>query len=319
MKSKRWVLILVLSPVLCMSATPTLQAKDTQGRATREVESWSNAIARANDDVKALRSRIFVELPKIMEQETQKVHGALDVFRKDRNTASRKKLQQSTVDALLRLVEATEPIVNQRDDLELRLTEIEAKALERAAGYRADAEKFDHALPARESELARHRAESSKLKEQFMAKPNNRELQRALRKRYHEERRKNLDIKSAQLRSRQKVLAAQRLHRKVVELQALHDAVSDVFATLEFVQTHCRDNAKFLLEMVRLEDEISAFGDRAELGELVAKVGDLTRQSDALNAGLDLAIEELLAPDPEGPGGPLELPASGFQRWLDER
>jgi len=289
-----------------------------QGQATTEVENWKSEIAASNRRIRAVQDQIL-SLKTAFRAETIHLRAARAKYRED-PAANRRYLQGETAASLTEIANQTADVLAQREVVLLGALDIERKAQERAASYRAEGEQLDRTLPDRQIQLAMLRAENDKLKDAFAQSPADRDLERKLRAVYREETRQKRDIEFDLRRTRLLSAAATKLDGAAAKVGRLYDGLEGAFDSVEAVHADCRKNAALLVELMEMEDTIDAFTGGGDMGSLLAEVGAITDMTNELNGAIADTMDALMEPSPDDAlGGPLPPVDSGFDRWLNDR
>ena len=114
--------------------------------------------------------------------------------------------------------------------------------------------------------------------------------------------------------------ASNKLEQAADKIQDLADGLDATLENIELVRLDCQNNAQLLSELKNIEDEIDALTGGAEVGTLLAQVGEMTDITEELTQTIGVAMEAFLEPESEvNAGGPRRIPDSGFDRWLNSR
>ena len=299
--------------ILSLVANP-IMAQESQGEATTEVEQWKTRIEANSQRVENV-SEDILSLRTVFGEETVRLGKALGRFRNDPNN-NRRPLQEETAGSLLRIVDETDGILDQREDVLIGGMEVERYVRDRAAHYRSEGERLDESLPSRQSRLAQMTADSDALKREFADSPNDRAMKRQLWRMYRDERRLTLEIQRDQRQLRLMAAAADRMDNVADGIIQLTDALEITFDNIELAQIECRNNAELLSIAMHVEGEVETFTGGVELGVLLTEAEAIGTISNELMHSINEAMDVLLAPEPTGVGGPTPPIDTDFDRWL---
>jgi len=318
MKNLRHLMLYVL--LFGQVCPPGLALADEapQGQATTEVENWKSEISANNQRIRAVQDQIL-GLKTVFRAETIHLRAARAKYRED-PVANRRYLQGETAASLTEIANQTADVLAQREIVLLGAVEIERKAQERAASYRAEGEQLDRTLPDRQTRLAMLQAENDKLKDAFAQSPSDRDMERKLRAAYREETRQRRDIEFDLRRTRLLTAAATKLDGAAGKVARLYDGLEGAFDSVEAVHADCRKNAALLVELMEMEETIDAFTGGGDMGSLLAEVGAITNMTNELSGAIADTMDALMESNPDDAlGGPLPSVDSGFDRWLNDR
>lgn len=307
------ILLVLHSQSLAQAPTPV-----SQGQATNEIDQWTAQIRDNRQQIETVQKKVSGLAP-VLRKGSDRMAVGLDKAKKD-PTGQRGGLMDSTIEVLDDVSQAVAGIVAEKESTLIQATQVEELARAQSGEFRAEAEKVDQTIPARESELATMRAEANAKKDQFLKNPTNRDLKRELRRYWDNQRDLEADIEADKLNIRVFTAAAEGLIEKAEELENIHDGLEDTFGNLESFQKRCQGNAKLLRRVRDVEGRITAFGGKIEIATLMKDVGNLRSLTADINQVADGVLKELAKRQPPtGGGGPPPVFDTDFNRWLNER